>query len=301
MTTLQLGQKLLFFLEGVETLGDLPIKEKSRLVDAINFGLGEFLAALPDDRLSHKQSWKLRAPIVQPINIVAGATGFSYQTGTPYPAGGYITENEAIGHSCVVEGDPQLNRLANNGTLLSPFNGTTGNQNLTLYGDAANLGQNDQRFLSEIHLVDTSGSLKLLRWIDPNVGLFLSHPVSFGEPVYYYLTSHRGHATAETPLWHLRVWPLPVLEYSVQADIRSFPDSLTFDDLFVSRSLPLTVAEESLLIALIAPGLRFSKMLAPHIKADDLMAEAGRARTQIRTMHQPRLGEVRTLRTKEGF
>lgn len=307
MTTLQLGSRLMRYLKGVQTLGDLPAPETAGLVDAINFGLGEFCSLLPDWRLTTPMGWLLRAPVVQSIDIVAGAAGFSYVAGSPFPAGGYPTEGDAIGHTVIVTGDPKPNLLNRAGELLVPYAGGSGNTNMTIYGDAVNLGENDQSVISEMNLVLPEGTTKQLDYIDaPDAGIpfqvgYASQDIRYGQPESWYVTSHLGNERTSSPLWLVHVWPLPTSDYTLRAQMRAFPASLKFDDLHVARNLPLKVEEESLLIAMIAPGLRTSAFLADHIDKNDLDFGAARARIRLEEMQHPLTTQPAMCGTPRGF
>lgn len=311
ITTIQLGARLLRYFEGITSLHDLPPPETQALVDAINMGLGEFLAYLPAHRLITPVSWNLPAPVNVPISIVAGATGFSYTNPAILPANGYPSAESAIGHSVTVGGDAQLNLLNRSSELLAAYRGTTGEPSMTVWGDAVNMGEDVQRLVSEVDLVDASGQRSQLVFRDESsflhphsswVGVQPSRTIEQGRPEVWWTTSHLGHERTASPLWHLRVWPLPSSAYSLSARVRYFPPSLTFDDLYVARNLPLTVAEESLLQALIAPGFRTSAFLAKHIEKNDLDLGAERAKDSLAEMFSaPRQSTPNKVGTKRGF
>lgn len=307
MTTVQIAERLMFYYQGAPTVGDLPLGEKMYLINAVNFGLGEFLSKLPESRLKGTESWLLRAPIVQTISIVNGAKGFSYLSGAPYPVGGYLTENEAIGHTVVISGDSTPNRLMRSGSLLHAYTGPTGNATLTIYGDAANMGETDQRLLSSVDIIDGSGKRKRLIHA-PNsfstalpIDVYPRNVIELDEPVRYYVESHLGNEFTTSPLWHIRVWPIPVAQYVISAEVLRFPASLTIEDLTTPRNLPLTVEEEPLLLALIAPGLRLSAKLARHIKVADLQIESERAKLRLTEMNIARHGDPGRIMTEEGY
>jgi len=307
MTTVQIAERLMFYYQGAPTVGDLPLSEKMQLINAVNFGLGEFLSKLPESRLNGTESWLLRAPIVQTINIVNGAKGFSYLSGSPYPIGGYLTESESIGHTVVISGDSKPNRLMRNGSLLHPYTGETGNVSMTIYGDAANMGETDQRLLSTVDLIDGSGKRKRLIPSENSfstplpIDVYPRNVIELDEPVRYHTESHLGSEFTNTPLWHIRVWPIPVAQYIITASVLRFPASLTIEDFTTPRNLPLTVQEEPLLLALIAPGLRLSSKLARHIVKSDLQIEADRAKLRLTEMNKPLDGNPGRIMTEEGY
>lgn len=311
ITTLQLGAHLLRYFEGITSLHDLPPPETQALVDAINLGLGEFLSHLPAHRLITPASWRLPAPVNVPISIVAGATGFSYTDSSAFHLGGYASADAAIGHSVTVGGDAQLNLLNRSSELVAGYLGTTGEPSMTVWGDAVNMGEDMQRLVSEIDLVDASGQRSRLLHRDESslvyptsawVGIQPTRAVETGRPEVWWTSSHLGHERTTSPLWHLRVWPLPSSAYSLSAKILSFPPFLTFEDLYTARNLPITVQEESLLKSLIAPGFKTSAFLAKHIVKSDLDTDADRARDRLADMFSmPHHSTPNRVGTKRGF
>ena len=305
ITTLQLGARLLRYYRGITALHDLPAPEAVALVDAINLGLGQFLSKLPDFRLVTPFSAVLHAPVDLPISIVSGAKGFSYVNPAAYPVAGYASEADAVGHSCVVSGDGQLNLLNRNSELLAGYLGTTGEPTLTVFGDAVNLGENDMRISSEVKIIDASGQWETLRARGEMEVLYRSHATASvvrAKPEYWWLSSHLGNERTTSPLWHLRVWPLPASSYSISCDIKSFPASLVFEDLYTARSLPTTAEEEALLVALIAPGLKTSAFLAEHLEKADLDRAALSAMARLDEMRMsPRTATPNLSRTKRHF
>lgn len=298
MTTLQLAQRLMRNLT-LNSVDDLPADEAARLVDAMNTGLNEFIRTLPDHRMTTAAAYRLHAPVTHSIEVLEGAKGFSYVAGSLLPAGGYESEQDALGHTVMVEGDAHLNAIHSSGELLSPYWGSSGTRTMTLYGDCAQLGETDIRIVSAVYFVRQADQFrqKLILRNQPQ------RPPSFesGDPIECWTVSHAGQRSTARPLWLLKVWPLPLTAGEVQFDMLAFPEFIEFDDLHTPRVISTTVAEESLLTALAMPGLFNSPFWAA---TADRQIETGayeRARQALAAMNTPQTAAPTRTTTAPGW
>lgn len=301
-TTLQLLHRLARRTR-VPDIAELSMSDRLELVDAANHGLVEFTQHLPPDRTQSPASATLRAPLTLQISILTAARGFSYVSGTPYPTGGYATEEDLVGHSVSVAGDGRLNQLHRPGELLSGYMGSGGTVNAIFYADAAQMGTEDRRIITPPVWTTTTSKRHLVHLGDPRRRWhdypFQGHDIEVGEPEYWWTEPLLGWERVTTPLWLLRVWPLPSTAGTLTYILDSWPQAITLEDFTTARELPLPEREVPAFVALCLEGLLGSPLLHPDVTGVAEQSRAARARLQ--GQHQPRHSEPQSVGTAAGY
>lgn len=264
MNSLQYGQRLTRNLI-ITSLSDLAAKDRTTVLDAANAGLDAYFDTLPSSRRQEEPRGSLlRAPVDHQINIIENATGFTYVSGTPWPAGGYQTEDLLVGHSVRVSGSAHLNRLKGPGELLQAYLAASGEATATFYGDAVAYGHDDRRIVQPPrYLSPTSGSMRTLQPLTEELQQTLwnaefarvPNTIQTGEPIYWWTEPWHQGETSAAPVWMLRVWPLPIVSTVLNYTLSALPAPLGFLDFTVARELRvpdrdlphvLALAEENL-------------------------------------------------------
>jgi len=250
MTSKQLAHHVLKSITGYD-LATASLDAQQELLDALNLRLADWLMILPEDRRVSPFGATVRAPLSQPIQVVAGAKGFAYLNAPPYPAGGYASESAALGATVVVNGDSAANMLRAPGELLHPYTGATGDENMLIYGDAVHLPADAWQVVGDVWLAPEKRTR--LRYNPARMDDSKS-PLTFGavdgvplaEPEEWWTEPLQTLETAESRQLVLRVWPLPPSRFSLHLTLARFPQALSMEDLFEARSLPFHDLEASL-------------------------------------------------------
>lgn len=307
ITSRTLGQRLCRNLT-VSDLGRVPASEIARLQDAINDGLMEYFNGLHDDRKTSAPApaATLRAAITVDIQIVDGANGFSYLAGA-FAIGGYGNEDDLIGHSVVIDGDPKVNRLMRSGELMYPYFGAGGDVTATFYGDCVPFGQDDMKVVKEPRFRGESGSqsvglfpmddIKKQRWEEYPL---IDVPET-GTPRYWWLEPHLAAERTATPTWMIRVWPLPVARGLLLYSTQFYPTALSFDDMLIARELPVPDRELGMLVDLISDRLLNSPLWNPEVDKKIARDDAEKARKSLAATQHPLHSSGNSVGTAEGF
>lgn len=297
-TSVQLLHRLTRRLK-VRDVGNLDAAARLELLDAANAGLNELAALMPQTRRETPADFTLPAPLTLTLDLVTGARAFSYVGGAPWPVGGYADESSLLGHS--VSAGTRLNRLHRPGELLAAHLGSSGQQSVTFHGDAAAMGQNQSRLLGRPTYSDATGSRTLI----PAHSSFSLHPSTFdlstGTPEYFWTEPLLGTERTSSPLWLIRVWPLPTVLGTLTCRLETLPEALSLEDFTTPRDLPVEDREAAHLIALCEEFLAGSSLLDGGQKPGDLLHAALRARDHFASAPQQLDTRPRRLRTPRGW
>ncbi len=227
-------------------LATAPMEVKQELVDSLNLTLAGWLTKLPTERKIIPQSGTARAPVTQSISITSGSNGFAYVLGSgAYPAGGYASEETAIGATVKLEGIHEANMLKAPGQLLHPYLGGTATMAMTLYGDAVHLPANTWNVQGDVMLLNSA--LRPLKVLAYNPDL-KGYTAQVGEPTEWMIDPIEPLSEEDSRRFVLRLWPLPDVAYAVSVRACAFPDHFTISDLYAQRSLPFLGLEASLFL-----------------------------------------------------
>lgn len=299
MTTFQLAMRLCECLV-TSDWSKLPLVEAERVQEAAQAGLNEFFGLLPPERMQEPVTLPLRAPVTQSIDIVQGARTFAYVAGgSAYPAGGYAREADAIGLLAQVGGDTLLNRLVRPGELRTPHLGAGGVQSLTLWGDALPMAAAASQAVGDPRCITGSQRSTLLPappfWERP----FL---LEVGTPRYWWTESLAGATRGSSPMWLLRVWPVPAEVCYLELTLASFPGAITFLDLHdEARVLPVAPHEELDLLALCKAHLTIHPQWRADLDKAGIQNAAENARDAMRGRNRPLNTTPNRVGTPAGY
>lgn len=305
--TLQLLHRLTRKLR-VRSIPALNATDKLEIMDAANSGLSEFQTFLSPARKQSPVSETVRAPLDLTLSILEGAKGFSYVSGggNPFPTGGYTLEEHLVGHAALVNGDRNLNRLHRTGEMLAPYLGTSGQVTATFYGDVVQHGQDDRRVIRGPRFHNAASSSELIHVPDaqlrPGQSRYLdAHALAIGTPEYWWTEPLLGYERTTTPLWLLRVWPLPSVLGFIEYIKEAFPAALTLEDFTTARELPVTDREVPELLCLCEERLIGSMLLDKEANLGAITAAAARARKALQGADQPLHSEPASVGTPDGW
>jgi|GEM_PF-5797832 len=301
MNSKQLGHHVCKAVTGLD-LSALPMDGRQELCDAINLTLAEWLQMLPQERRITTFGAATSAAIVQEINIVSGAKAFLYVAGLPYPAGGFASEENAIGSTALVEGAVGRNQLQAPGELLMPYLGSTNpSARLTLYGDAIHLPADTWVIEGDITVVSEQLEARRILRHNPQRPTRAEDAMT-SSPQEWWLEPIAPMQEEESRKFVLRVWPLPDGPYALRIPVGHFPHAFQIEDFFEKRSLSFSPIEGSLFIAM-AKGsfLDSSSHVSPKTNLQGLSNAAAAARIQMRNIQRPLSTQPEFLGTPYGY
>lgn len=299
MTTVQLAMRLCECLT-TNDFERLPLREAEKLREALQAGLSEFASLLPPHRQRRQQSCLMRAPLVQDIQIVQGSAEFAYVAGSSaYPAGGYAREEQALGMLSAVGSEVIPTRLSAPGTLARPYLGGSGDTKMTLYGDAAQMGNSIWHISSDPVWISGGQSQRLIpRQPRHEIGL----EMELGTPRYYWPEELAGSTRASGPLWMLRVWPVPAVAGVLEMTVSGFCAPITFLDLHDEpRALPVAPEEESWLVALCEEALLKHPLWREDIMRSEIRQSAESARSALAARNRSMTTTPNRVGTPQGW
>jgi hypothetical protein len=301
MNSKQLGHHVCKAVTGLD-LSALPMDGRQELCDAINLTLAEWLQMLPQERRITTFGAATSAAIVQEINIVSGAKAFLYVAGLPYPAGGFASEENAIGSTALVEGAVGRNQLQAPGELLMPYLGSTNpSARLTLYGDALHLPASTWTVEGEVKLITSERDSGRPLLYHPGRATMTNEPFT-SSPKEWWLEPIAPMQEEESRKFVLRVWPLPDGPYALRIPVGHFPHAFQIEDFFEKRSVSFSPIEASLFVAM-AKGsfLDSSSHVSPKTNLQGLSNAAAAARIQMRNIQRPLSTQPEFLGTPYGY
>jgi hypothetical protein len=284
-------------------LSDVPLNVAQELLDALNLTLAEWLQMLPADRRIVAYGATMRAPLVQMVNIVNGAKGFVYvSSGGAYPAGGYASEEDALGSTLQIDGMASRNQLQSAGTLLMPYLGPTStNQRMTIYGDAVHLPAETWVVEGDVTLATAGGEPFRGLTYNPQRWKFRNDQALIAEPREWWMDSLAPLQEEDSRRFVLRVWPLPDRLYSIRLPICVFPIAFTMEDLFEARSLPLNSMEQSLFTMQAKGAFVTTTAKAENVDANGVLVTAQRASEQLKQLQRPIHTQTEFIGTPTGY
>ncbi len=283
-------------------LSQLPMDGRQELCDALNLTLAEWLQMMPADRRSMSFGAAVQHPIVQVINIVQGARGFIYVAGTPYPAGGFASEENALGSSAIVEGSTVRNQLQLPGSLLLPYQGPTNAEvRMTLYSDAVHLPTDTWQVDGDVKISSLStGEGETIHY---NTGRQASyHDTLTGRPREWWMEPLTPLKEEDSRRFVLRLWPAPDQFYTLSIPTSLFPQAFVIEDFFESRSIPFLPLEASLFTSM-AKGafISASSHVAESANITGMRDAATAAQTQMAKLQRPLSTQPEILGTPPGW
>lgn len=298
MTTQQLLQRLIRRWK-VSSLANVPADSMLQLLDCINGSIQEFYALCPAVYRKGQVSEILAAPVIHSVGVTSGSDTFT----------GYSAPDSLFGSTIVIGPDKNDNMLMPPGNLRDTYQGTSGTQNATIYGDAISLATNIETMLDEPELVGTLPRLRRMDeyWGRPwNPSLYWSDSINatpyrqVSIPRSYWVEANVPDLNG-VPSFVFRVDPMPDKLYRVRFRALFYPQRLGMADM--QRNTALTVNEawiERLLIPLIHERMSDDGLWqGPNVKivADKAMM----ARTGIEKLSADVLKPANRVETPKGY
>ncbi len=278
MNSMMLASRLMAKLH-VQNLSALVAEDAATLLDAMNGGIREWFEALPPTGRQTMVSELVRAPLRLSISLLHGAREFAYVT-PPFPVGGYANEQELLGKSVTVEGSTQLNRLDHASTLLLPHLGPSGDVTATFWGDAIGFTASGLRLASApIWEGEACGRWMLL----PLQDCIFPHrerALLSGPPTHYETVSFHP-TTGQSPMWMLRLWPLPSAAGTVSFTMESLPPVLNPDALQIAMDIPVPEQDIPDLLPLCEERLSSTPLWSSRADKQKTWADAARTRERL--------------------
>lgn len=272
MTTIQLAQRLTRVLS-ITDLRTLPPEQQQLIVDAINSGIAEFVELLPEIRRAEPRHALLQPPTTQGVTCTNGSTALTFDS--------FPTQAAALGSTVTVGSDNgRYQRLVALNTLAGVHNGPTGETTMTVYSDVVQFDRYAdavETLNGELTLQEGNTRHRLLPGRPQEWYGLQPMALELGLPRYWWMESLNGMTGLDSPLYVLRVWPLPVATFDVIYSLRLFPQVVSFVDLLTARALPVTPIEETHLVNICMPGMFTSTLWNPKVDKNDVRADYARA------------------------
>ena len=269
MTTLQLAQRLTRNL----THGDvrtLPADEAQRVLDAINTGLAEYVELLPEIRRAEPHLATLNGPFSKTLTCTNGSPTVVFDS--------FAEQKAHLGNTVQVGTDSgRYQRLVAENTLLATHNGPTGATSLTLYSDSVLFGPYDDSVSGELILMEGNSRHRMMPGRPREWHGWQPQALELGLPRYWWMEALSGMTVLDSPLFVLRVWPVPATAYDVTYNLRLFPTAVSMIDLLTPRQLPVLAVEEAHLVNICMLGMLTSKLWHEDVSKADVRTDYERA------------------------
>lgn len=291
----------------VQNYGELPLRERLRVLDAANDGWNTYLASLPASRKETPVQRLLQAPLQLGITATDGSATIAYAA--PFPHAPYDLESQLYGNSVQIPGDAKLNRLDTAATLLGPYLGAGGSVQATFYGDTVKFTTDELRIVQAPRWLATGAAQTrtLMPLVPANMPPYWEaypylNTIEAGEPLWYWTEPHRPSSGVSGTTWLLRVWPLPAARGTLSFSLASHPAALSFDDLDENTELPVPDRELPWLLSICEAQLIVSPIWNTDISRPDVINAAAAARAALfNHVNQPLTSEPQPMGTPEGF
>ncbi len=299
MTTQQLLQRLIRRWK-VTSLANVPADAMLQLLDCINGSLQEFYAIAPAVYRKGTVSEVLAAPVVRSIGVTSGSDAFT----------GYAAPDSLFGSTVVIGPDQNDNMLLPPSGLRDTYQGLTGTQNATFYGDALSLSANVETMIDEPELVGTLPHLRRMDqyWGRPwNPSLYWSDTINatpyrqVSIPRSYWVEANVPDRNG-TPSFVFRVDPMPDKLYRVRFRALFYPQRLGMMDM--QRNTVLTLNEawiERLFLPLVHERMSDETSLWQGPGLPSVVAKAGAARVGIAQLPADIAKPANRVETPKGY
>lgn len=266
------------------------------LVQAVNEGLAEFVAGLPDHRRTEVKVERLAATVTKDITVTASSRTIAF-------APSWADQSAYLGRTVVVGNDSsRYNRLQALNTLMVHHEGATGSTTLEVRSDAIQLGYLEDAVEGQVMLLWETGSQMLEYgipdWSDETKAL----KFEIGTPERWWVESLNGLTGGGTPLYILRLWPQPDAVYSVRFQRRLWPTAITTAMLASTTELPVLPAEEATVVAFCEENLKGSQLWLGSASKEDATLRYQRARSlHLEKTNARKHTFPAKIRTKKGY
>lgn len=210
----------------------LSLAEQQDLMDAANMALQRLYNALPTYFKEQTQGFVLPAP----LNITGvGVTQYS-KTVT-----GLNATDAQFGQTVVLAGDAQWNQIIGANELLSPYMGTTGTINGTIYGNAIHSTTYPlDRIIGNPSFADQSqaGLFPMAMAINNTQSVNWVYQQNIGRPCVWWPQVF-GNSQGNKPLMVIRFAPAPEQAYAIDVRLGFWPKNLTLADYQANTDLPV--------------------------------------------------------------
>lgn len=285
---------------------------QNQLVRAVNGGLAEFVASLPDKRRVEMKTARLAAALTKTADITAGSTALTFD-----PAWTAGDQSAYLGRTVVVAGSDRYNRLSAASTLMLPWEGaTTAGAEISIRSDAVVLGSLEDCLDGEVILALPHGQ-EILTYGRPPEFIYptasrtstrmegdeaATMRLLEGVPQYWWIESLNGITGGATPLYVLRLFPQPDVVCSLLYRRKLWPTAITWAMVASTTEIPVLPHEELHLVHLCQEALFSHPLWLGSSDKDDVRAAVARSRSWL--MGQtPNQGHTQPAlcRTKKGF
>jgi hypothetical protein len=284
----------------VRDVANMPADVMLQLLVACNASIQEFYRLCP---AIYREGWVsgvLAAPVAQTLTVTQGSQAFT----------GYSAPAAQFGATVVIGPDKNDNLIVPPSGLIDTYQGVSGAQPSTIYGDAIPLPANIETMLDEPQLLGYLPRLRRedLYWGRPwNPSLFYSESLiatpyrQVARPRTYWVEANVPDLNG-VPTFIFRVDPMPDVLYRVRFRALFYPQRLSMSDF--SNNTTLTVNEawiESLLLPLIFERMSRDPDLWQGADAKTIALDAAAARVGIENLRVNISKPNNRIETPAGF
>lgn len=212
----------------------MPKDDAFVFVQAVNEALLEWARIAPEWM---KKGVPLGFSLQGPQSITLGCTAGSQTVtiSTSFPLGLFASSAQIVG--CTLITGSSRFRLTSPNTLDFPWDGATGSQIFTIYGDTVQI-DGSLSLIKRVVMLE-NGRETQLHAITGDEAAFQNETFKSGRPVYFNLVAGNtiGNSAANTLL---TVYPAPETGYKLRVERHSLPELFEYADLITTADLPIT-------------------------------------------------------------
>jgi len=219
--------------------------QKRWLVQAVNKGLTEYVADLPEHRRNEARVERVAPAVTKSISATHAMQAVVFD-----PVWNTADQMPYWGRTAVVGNDSaRYNRLQGLNSLMRHHEGAAGTTTLEIRHDAVQCGYWEDAVEGDVTLMWDTGSAMLTHGIPPGMNDNDIFALRTGRPEYWWIDPLMGLTNGASPLYVLRLWPQPDAVYSLHFHRRLWPTAITTAMVASTTELPITAAEEMAVVA----------------------------------------------------
>lgn len=272
--------------------------QKRWLVQAVNKGLTEYVADLPEHRRNEARVERVAPAVTKSITATHAMQAVVFD-----PVWNTADQMPYWGRTAVVGNDSaRYNRLQGLNSLMRHHEGAAGTTTLEIRHDAVQCGYWEDAVEGDVTLMWETGSTTLLhgppQWLDASEAFTLQ----IGQPERWWTEPLNGLSNGSTPLFLIRLWPQPDAVYSLHFQRRLWPTAITTAMIESTTELPIPAAEEGDLVAYCEKALIGSQLWLGSASKEDAVGRYNDSKGQrIAQSNRRPHTQPGKVRTKRGY